>query len=149
MMQGAYVHWMCQYSIQNKWQCYEETWPRSFPSKTTVEVLRLTCLGRGSNRASSVGGEHYRKGPFEHLSNMLFEICTQLPQCMWPSQMDRESKLECRLIGNKLLSFDCFYPNSTGKWSTLNIRHLQVRIFESCRGSPLWRDLTKVISILN
>ncbi len=29
---------------------------------------------------------------------------------------------------------NCFYPNSTCKWRTLNIRHFYIPVFESCRG---------------
>jgi hypothetical protein len=38
------------------------------------EVPRLTCLGRESSLASTVGGKHFRKEPFEQLVNCLWNI---------------------------------------------------------------------------
>ncbi len=101
---------------------YEETWPRSSPSLYF------------STQVACVTGEHSSKELFEQLILLPFVTSTCLPQCLCSSS--HGPSLGCR-------------QDSTCHSLLLNNQALVSPDVWIMSGSRLWRDLTKIICILN
>ncbi len=72
-----------------------------------LEVPRLTCLGRESSLASTVGGKHFRKEPFEQLVNCYSE---HLHMSTWTLKNAHNNILKCAVY------FSYMYPKQQSKF---------------------------------
>ncbi len=71
-----------------------------------LEVPRLTCLGRESSLASTVGGKHFRKEPSEQLVNCYSE---NLHMSTWTLKNAHNNILKCAVY------FSYMYPKQHSK----------------------------------